>query len=70
MVFGCCEAGNGHGFRFYKVNRCLMRGLPMDNPRTNLELLKTVRIACWISMVHVKLTVCMLLFELNDLKCV
>ena len=22
MVFGCCEAGNGHGFRFHKVN-CL-----------------------------------------------
>ena len=30
----------------------------MDSPGTDLGLLKTVRIACWIKMVHVKLLAC------------
>ena len=30
----------------------------MDNPQTDLGLLKIVRIACWIKMVHVKLLTC------------
>ena len=33
----------------------MMRGLSMDNPQTDLGLLKTIWIACWIKMVHVKL---------------
>ena len=30
-------------------------GLSMGNPRTDLGLLKVVRVACWIKMVHVNL---------------
>ena len=33
-------------------------GLSMDNPRTDLGLLKTVWIAYWIKMVHVKFLAC------------
>ena len=36
----------------------LDEGPSMDNPRTDLGLLKIVRIACWIKMVYVKLLVC------------
>ena len=62
--FGCCEAGNGHGFRFQEVVPMLDEGSSLDSPRTGLGLLKIVLIACWIEIVHLKL------FELNDLKCV
>ena len=34
---GCCEAGNGHGFRFQEVEPMLDEGGPsMDSPRTGL----------------------------------
>ena len=36
-----------------KWNRCLMRGPSLDNPQTDLGLLKTVCIACWTEIVHV-----------------
>ena len=32
--FGCCVAGNGHGFGSKEVEPMLMRGLSMDSPRT------------------------------------
>ena len=32
LWFGRCWAGNDHGFGSTKCNRCLVRGLPMDNP--------------------------------------
>ena len=42
--FGCCEVGNGHGFRFQEVELMLDEGPSLDSPRTGLGLLKTVLI--------------------------
>ena len=54
LWFGCCWAGNGHGFRFHKVEPMLGERLPMDSPLLSLGLLKTVPV-CLIGpkMVHV-----------------
>ena len=43
----------------------------MDNPRIDLGLLKTVRIACWIKIVHVNLLELdsMIFLKINGLKC-
>ena len=46
MVLGVVRSGRAMDFSPKKWNRGLMRGLPMDSPRTSLGLLKTVRIAC------------------------
>ena len=44
----------------------------MDSPRTNLGLLKAVRIACWTEIVHVNLLELdsMIFLKINGLKCV
>ena len=44
----------------------------MDSPRTDLGLLKTVQISCWIEIVHVNFLELdgMILLKMNDLKCV
>ena len=45
-------------FSFKEVETMLDEGPSMDNPQIDLGLLKTVQIACWTKMVHVKLLVC------------
>ena len=72
--FGCCEAGNGHGFRFQEVEPMLDEGgeASLDIPWTNLGLLKTVQIACWTEIVHMNLLELdsMILLKMNGLKCI
>ena len=55
MVLGVVRSGRAMDFGSKKWNRCLTRGLPMDNPQIGLGLLKIVRIACWTKVVHEKL---------------
>ena len=75
--FGCCEAGNDHGFRFQEMEPMIEEGgggggSSSDSPQTDLGLLKTVRIACWTGIVHVNLIELdgMILLKINGLKCV
>ena len=44
----------------------------MDSPRTDLGLLKTVRIACWTKLFHVNLLELdsMIFLKMNGLECV
>ena len=44
IVFGVYEAGNGHVFRFHKVEPMLVRGLPTISPLLKLGLLKIVSV--------------------------
>ena len=66
MVLDVMRSEMAMDFGSTKWNRCLMRGLPMDSPRTSLGLLKTVRIAldqngpCQIA--------CMQLFDMRSMN--
>ena len=56
MVFDVVRPEMAMDFGSKEVESMLDEGgLSMDSPQTDLGLLKKIRIACWIKMVHVKL---------------
>ena len=59
MVLGVVRLEMAMGFSSKEVEPMLDEGgTSMDNPRTDLGLLKTVRISSWTKIVHVNLLVC------------
>ena len=72
MVLGVVKSKMAMDFGSKKWNRCLMRGPSSDSPRTDLGMLKTIRIACWTEIIHVNFLELdsMILLKMNDLKCV
>ena len=56
MVLGVVRPEMAMDSRFHEVEPMLDEGAPsMDSPWTDLGLLKTIRIVCWIEIVHVNL---------------
>ena len=64
MVLGVVRPEMAMDFGSKKWNRCMMRGISLESPWTNMGLLKTVPICLLDKKVHVNL------LELNGLKCV